>query len=129
MPKLLKPKEQTPALPRQPQRRLLPAPHVSLMPSLLFIILPVIFVTIYALWPWFTISDSAVRTITWLVMILFLAGTIALFVMLWRLFFLLMRRRHEHVIRALGPLLLVLVFVLTILFFSVLILIVQPINY
>ncbi len=117
------------SLPKRERLLLLSSPHVGSWPAYLLIAVPVVFVLVYALWPWFTISDSAVTAIVIIATTLFCVAVLTLLYLLIRVFVGLLRARYDIAQRYIGPLFLVLVLVLGIVFFSVVIMIVQPTFY
>ena len=123
------PQQPIKSLPKRERPKLLPAPHVAPWPAYLLIAVPVVFVLAYALWPWFTISDSAVTAIVIIATALFCLAVLALLYLLVRVFVSLLRAQYDTAQRYIGPLFLVLVLVLGIVFFSVVIMIVQPTFY
>ncbi len=80
MPKLLPKKKQLINLPKEKEKKYLPKPEANIGLLVLLALLPIIFILIYALSPWFTISSSVVNGIIIGVMGLFLLSVIYLMV-------------------------------------------------
>jgi len=76
MPKLLKKTKQQASPPKEKATTYLPRPGSNIGPLALLALLPIIFILIYALSPWFTISSSVVNGIIIGVIGLFLLGVI-----------------------------------------------------
>lgn len=66
------------SLPKEEVVRLLPQPHRQAGSFIILALLPVIFLFLYIVYPWFTISNKTVNSIIRVAMVIFAAATLYL---------------------------------------------------
>lgn len=87
MPKLLQQKKQPASLPKEKEKKYLPKPESNIGPLALLSLLPIIFILIYALNPWFTMSSRLVSGIIVAIIGVFILGVIYLMIVMVQFMF------------------------------------------
>jgi len=119
--KLLPKKKQSMKLPKEKETKFLPKPESNIGLLVLIALLPIIFVLVYALSPWFTMSSSVVNGIVIGVIGLFLLGVIYLMVMTIQFLFYSTHNKIQRLTRVENHIKLTLLILLSLMFLSVLI--------
>lgn len=107
-----------PTLPLEEKQLLLPKPTRHFWPFAFIVLIFLAVVASYAIHPWFSISTGATRVIMTIVMVIFLLGLLALFVMLAKLFIDIWRSHAAALEQDKHTIVVVLVLLLSIVIFS-----------
>lgn len=118
MAKKISPAKPPVSLPAEKKRLLLPEPGKNIWWLLTLASLPVLFVLVYALYPWFTVSHAAASTVVKIAVVVFLLGLVVLIFSLLKLIYDLIKRRSGQPAKSGNILTLTLLLVISLLFFS-----------
>jgi len=126
MPKLLPAKKKLPRLPKEEKRLCLPQPGFHFWPFLALVLIPVLFVLLYAIYPWFTISGKVINIVIQALMIIFLIVLVFLIFVFLKFLYDLIKPYPQEIKKDKNLLTMTLLFLLSLMMVSTVIQLLQP---